>query len=70
MTVLAIVMTPGPASAIGVGLWYCSPFGNGRTYTCTTITSAPAGGVQVYDWYDGQIYTLHNGNSVALQYWH
>ena len=67
---LAIVMTPGPASADGVGLWHCSPFGDDLTYACTTITSAPAGGVQVLDRQTGQIYTLHNGNSIALWGWY
>jgi hypothetical protein len=69
VTVLAIVMTPSPAGAVGAGLWQCSPFGDGQTYACTTITSAPSGGVQVLDRISGRIYTLHNGNSIALQWW-
>jgi hypothetical protein len=68
-TALAIVMTPGPAGADGVGLWQCKPFDDNLQYACTTITSAPAGGVQVLDRSTNQIYTLHNGNSVALYAW-
>jgi len=66
---LAIVMTPNPAGAVGAGLWQCSPFGDGQTYACTTITSAPSAGVQVLDRVSGRIYTLHNGNSIALLSW-
>lgn len=68
--VLAIMMMPSVAGAIGVGLWHCSPLGDGVEYTCTTIKAAPSGGVQVYDYYDGEIYTLFNGNSVVIHYWH
>jgi hypothetical protein len=68
-TLLAIVLTPSPAGAVGAGLWHCSPFGDGQTYACTTITSAPSGGVQVLDRISGQIYTLRNGNSIALEVW-
>lgn len=70
VTILATVTTPGAASAVGAGLWHCSPFSDGRTYACTTITSAPAAGVQVLDHATAEIRTLYNGNSIALQYWH
>jgi hypothetical protein len=57
-------------SAVGSGLWHCSPFGDNFTYACTTITSAPAGGVQVLDRVSNRIYTLYNGNSIALWAWY
>lgn len=68
-TVLTIVMTPGAAVAANPVLWQCQPFGGGINYACTKITSAPAGGVQVLDRNSGIIYTLYNGNSVALWGW-
>ncbi|MBP2327456.1 hypothetical protein JOF56_007841 [Kibdelosporangium banguiense] len=68
-TVLAMVLTPGPAGAAGAVLWECWPFSGNEQFACTTITSAPAAGVQVLDHNTGQIYTLRNGNSVALWSW-
>ncbi|MEV6298227.1 hypothetical protein AB0M02_02350 [Actinoplanes sp. NPDC051861] len=70
MAALSMVATTGPAGAAGRSLWNCSPFGEGYKYACTTITSAPAGGVQVLDRYTNQIYTLRNGNSIALLSWY
>ena len=66
---LAVFLSPGPASADGVGLWQCKPFTDDLQYACTTITSAPAGGVQVLDRSANQVHTLHNGDSIALWAW-
>lgn len=67
--VAAAVVTPAAAHATGAGLWTCSPFADGSgPYACTTITSAP-NGVQVKDHRTGRIFTLHDGDSVALLSW-
>lgn len=47
----------------------CNPYNDGRTYACTTVTSAPSSGVQVYDYANGVVVTLHNGDSVVLWNW-
>jgi hypothetical protein len=61
---------PGGADAAATGLWHCPLDGDGYTYACTTIKKAPSGGVRVLDRVTGQVYTLHNGNSVALDRWY
>ncbi|MFB4296661.1 hypothetical protein [Actinomadura sp. NTSP31] len=58
----------GVSNATGAGIWNCSP-GNGFTYACTTITSAPASGVQVLDRDFNVVVTLHNGDNVAIDSW-
>lgn len=57
----AVVAQAVPAAA--ATLWHC---GN---KTCTVVTSAPAGGVQVLDRATNRIATLYNGNSVHLVGW-
>lgn len=69
VAVLSIVITPRAASAASPVLWECKPFSS-ASEVCTVITSAPAGGVQVLDRFSDRIYTLYNGNSVAVYWWY
>ena len=67
---MALVAVPTAANATpGAGLWPCDPYGDGLTYACTTIKSAPSSGVQVYDHVNGEVITLYNGNSIVLWAW-
>lgn len=60
--------TAEPAQA--ANLWHCEPGGQGQGFrVCTTITSAPASGVQVKVVETGRYFTLHNGDSVFLKSW-
>lgn len=61
----SLVVAAGPAGA--ASLWHCQ---GTTTETCTTVTSAPASGVRVYDRITGRTYTLYNGNSVYIRYWY
>lgn len=67
MALMAVGLS-GVASAGGAGLWNCST-GDGYIHACTTITSAPASGVQVFDQENYRTITLHNGDNVALYKW-
>lgn len=61
----------GAAPAQAANLYTCyTSLDPGRARACTTITSAPAGGVEVYDRTQGQNVRLYNGNSVVLETWH
>ena len=57
--------SPAPAAT----LYHCDPGATGYTYACTTITGAPASGVQVLDRDHDSVWTLRNGNSVVLLGW-
>lgn len=64
----AALISPATAEA-SANLWHCSPFGDGYTYACTTITSAPTSGVHVLDRSTNSVVTWHNGTTVALLVW-
>lgn len=66
---MTLVAVPGSANAIGYGLWHCTPWAPLYDYACTTIINAPASGVQVLDHNSGIIYSLHNGDNIALVAW-
>jgi hypothetical protein len=64
----AALISPAAAEA-SANLWHCSPFGDGYTYACTTVTGAPSTGVHVLDRTTGTVVTWYNGTSVALWEW-
>lgn len=64
----AALLFPAVAEASPT-LNHCSPFGDGYTYVCTTVTGAPATGVHVLDRTTGTVVTWYNGTSVALHVW-
>ena len=64
----AALIAPATAEASS-NLYHCSPFGDGYTYACTTITNAPATGIRVLDRTTGTTVTWYNGTSVALYAW-
>ncbi|CAM3436972.1 hypothetical protein OCAE111667_09930 [Occultella aeris] len=57
-----------PPSAQAASLWHCAPQSN-MAAVCTTITSAPPGGVQVRDRLTNSIWVLYNGDSVQIRSW-
>jgi hypothetical protein len=57
----------GAAPAQAANLWHCTTdLDPNTTRACTTVTSAPAGGVEVYDRYQSRNVRLYNGASVVL----
>ena len=66
VSLLAFGVTPAQAA----NLYLCDTnLDPHRPRACTTITSAPAGGVEVYDRYQGRNVRLYNGYSVVLESW-
>lgn len=64
----AALIAPATAEA-SANLYHCSPFGDGYTYACTTITGASSSGIHVYDRTAGTTVTWYNGTNVALYGW-
>jgi len=65
----AALIAPATAEASTNNLSHCSPFGDGYTYACTSVTGAPSTGIHVLDRTTGTVVTWYNGTTVALWAW-
>lgn len=66
---LAVALAVPTTAEASANLYHCSPFGDGWTYACTTITGAPSSGIHVLDRNTHTVVTWYNGTNVALRGW-